>query len=474
VSPKKSLSADEMHIQMTTQPVGKLVLSMAVPNIVAMLVTSIYNIVNTYFVSRVSISASAAVGIVFPLFFIIQAVSMTFAIGGGSYIARSLGRGDVDTANRTFSTSFILSVAIGSLIGILSIIFMTPLLQFLGSTPTTLPYAADYAFYVIIATPFFSASFVLQAILRQEGSPRLAMIGLAVGSFIHIFLDPLFIFTLGLGIKGAAIATSISQIISFAILFSFILRKKSITRLKVSLFTPNKKILSEIFKIGSPSFFRMGILSIAPILLNKAASSYGDIALGSISIVNRLIMNVVTIVAAYGQGFQPVCGYNFGAKLFDRVRNAFKFTLRTSLIVMTGLGILGYIFAPQLITLFRSDDPEFIRIGSTIMRATCATLPFVTFVTISDLLFQSCGKALKAAILSLSRQGLIFIPYILILPRLFQLNGVIFSQPLADLTTFLISIPLTIGLLKELSKSKISIIPNLGINLTEPEKIKSN
>lgn len=466
MSYKKATSADEMHIQMTTKPVGKLVLSMAVPNIVAMLVSSIYNMVDTYFVSQVSISASAAVGIVFPLFFIIQALSMTFAIGGGSYIARSLGKGDIDTANRTLSTSFILSVVIGSVIGIFSIIFMTPLMKFLGATPTALPYAIDYAFYVIIATPFFSASFVLQAILRQEGSARLAMFGMAAGSILNMIFDPIFIFTLDLGIKGAALATSLSQMISFTILFSFILRKKSITHLKISLFTPSKKILSEILKIGSPSFLSMGILSIAPILLNKAASVYGDIALGSIIIVNRLITNVVSAVNAYGQGFQPVCGYNYGAKLFDRVKSAFKFTVTTSVIVLTGISILGYVFAPQIITLFRSDDPEFIRIGSTIMRATCATLPFVTFITISNMLFQSCGKALKAAILSLSRQGFCFIPYILILPRYFQLNGVIFSQPLADLTAFLISIPLTIGLFKELSNNKITIATQPDINLT--------
>ena len=454
---KKSISADEMHIQMTTKPVGKLVLSMAVPNIVAMLVSSVYNMVDTYFVSQVSISASAAVGIVFPLFFIIQAVSMTFAIGGGSYIARSLGKGDVDTANKTFSTSFILSVGIGSIIGVLSIIFMTPLMKFLGATPTALPYALDYAFYVIIATPFFSASFVLQAILRQEGSARLAMFGMAAGSILNMILDPLFIFTFDLGIKGAALATSLSQMISFIILFTFILRNKSITKLKVSLFTLNKKILGEIIKIGSPSFIQMGILSIAPILLNKAASAYGDIALGSIIIVNRIITNIVSAVNAYGQGFQPVCGYNYGAKYFDRVRNAFKFTVTTSVLVLTGIGIIGYIFAPQIMVLFRGDDPEFIRIGSTIMRASCVTLPLVTYITISNMLFQSCGKALKAAILSLSRQGFCFLPYILILPNYFHLNGVIFSQPLADLTTFLISIPLTIGLFKELSKSELSV-----------------
>jgi putative MATE family efflux protein len=463
--PKEPMNADKMHIQMTTKPVGKLILSMAVPNIIAMLVSSVYNMVDTYFVSQVSISASAAVGIVFPLFFIIQAVSMTFAIGGGSYIARSLGEGDVDTANRTFSTSFILSVVIGSVIGVISIIFMTPLMKFLGATPTALPYARDYAFYVIIATPFFSASFVLQAILRQEGSAKLAMFGMAAGSILNMIFDPLFIFAFGLGIKGAALATSLSQMISFTILFTFIIRNKSITKLKVSLFSLDKKILNEIFKIGSPSFIRMGILSIAPILLNKAASAYGDIALGSIIIVNRLITNIVSAVNAYGQGFQPVCGYNYGAKLIGRVRNAFKFTITTSVIVLTGIGIIGYIFAPQIITLFRSDDPEFIRIGSTIMRASCVTLPMVTYVTISTMLFQSCGKALKAAVLSLSRQGFCFLPFILILPIYFQLNGVIFSQPFADLTAFLISIPLTMGLFKELSKNEISVT-------TEPTLIK--
>jgi len=468
MSPKKSISADEMNIQMTTKPIGKIILSMAFPNFITMLSSSIYNIVNAYFVSKVSISASAAVGLVFPLFAIIQALSMMFAIGGGSYIARSLGKGDVDTANRTLSTSFILSVAIGSFIGILSIIFMTPIMKFLGATPTALPYAIDYAFWVIVATPFFSASFVLQAILRQEGSARLAMFGMVVATIFHMIIDPIFIITLGLGIKGAAIATSISQILSCSILFSFVLRNKSITRLKLSLFTPSKQILTEIFKIGSPSFIRMGILSIAPILLNRAASEYGDIVLGSMVIVNRVVGIVLTAVNAYGHGFQPVCGYNFGAKLYDRVIKAYKYTITTSVIALIGIGLLGYVFAPQVIALFRGDDPEFIRIGSIIMRATCATMPLVGYITISNMLFESCGKALNAAILALSRQGLFFIPVVLVLPRLLQLNGVIFSQPLADLITFLVSIPLTLGLLKELN-GKIRINKEAVLNLATQE-----
>ena len=467
MKPQNNISAEERHFQMTTGPVGKLVLKMALPTIVAMLISSVYHMVDTYFISKISISAAAAVGIVFPLFFIIQALSMTFAIGGGSYIARALGSGDIKTANKTLSTSFILSVVIGSLVGVLSIILMTPLMKFLGATPTALPYAEDYALYVILATPFFSASFVLNATLRQEGSARLAMFGMAAGSIINMALDPIFILTLDLGIKGAAIATSLSQTISFGILFSFILRKKSITHIRISLVSLNKKILGEIFKIGSPSFFRMSLASIATILLNIAASAYGDVALGSINIVNRVTMFIVSAVMGYGQGFQPVCGYNYGAKLYKRVREAFRFTTATSVLAFVVMGALGYIFAPQVISLFINDDQEFIKIGSTIMRAYFAVLPFVSFVIIANMLFQSCGKAMKAAVLSLSRQGICFIPYILILPKYLGLNGVIFSQPLADLTTFLIAIPLTIGMAKELAnyEKNIGIIPDAVVSI---------
>lgn len=450
---KKEVDAAERHHMMTTHPVGKLIFKMALPTISTMLVNSLYNMADTYFVSKISISASAAVGIVFPLFAIIQALSMMFALGGGSFIARKLGEGDVDTASRTLSTSFILSIICGSVIGIFSIIFLKPLMIFLGATPTSLEYASQYAFWVIVATPFFSASFVLNNCIRQEGSANLAMFGMMIGTVINLILDPILIFTFNLGIIGAAVATSISQIVSCMILFIAVLKGKSITRIKLSLFTPSKQILGEIFRIGSPAFFRLGLHSISSIMLNNAASVYGDVALGSMSIVGKLMSFIHTVLMGFGHGFQPVCGFNYGAKKYSRVIKAFVFSMKVCIGAIITLGTSGYIFAPQIVSLFRSDDPEIIRIGTAIMRANFIVLPLVAFTTMANMIFQSCGQPVQAAVLALSRNGICLIPMVLILPRILQLTGVIYAQPAADILTFLIAVPMSVHIFRLLSKT---------------------
>lgn len=468
---KKEVSAEERHLMMTTHPVGGLILKMSLPTISTMLVNSLYNMVDTYFVSKISISASAAVGIVFPLFAIIQALSMMFALGGGSFIARKLGEGDVDTANRTLSTSFILSIICGSVIGIFSIIFLKPLMIFLGATPTSLEYASQYAFWVIIATPFFSASFVLNNCIRQEGSANLAMFGMMIGTVINLILDPILIFTFNLGIIGAAVATSISQIVSCMILFVAVLRGKSVTKIKISLFTPSKEILGEIFRIGAPAFFRQGLRSISAIMLNNAASVYGDIALGSMSIVNKLMGVIFTVLMGFGHGFQPVCGYNYGAKKYSRIIKAFSFSMKVCIAAILLLGTAGYIFAPQIVSLFRSDNPEIIRIGTAIMRANFIVLPLVAFTTVSNMMFQSCGQPVQAAVIALSRNGICLIPMVLLLPRLFQLQGVIYAQPAADILTFLITVPMSVHILKQFLNTPDDTVFSVASKIGSKSKI---
>jgi putative MATE family efflux protein len=443
----------ERHHMMTNEPVGKLIVSLALPTIFSMLVSSLYSMADTYFVSKIDISATAAVGVAFPLFIIIQAISMMLSMGAGSFSARLLGAGNVDMANRTVSTAFILSVSCGTIIGLFSIIFIEPLMLLLGATPTSLQYAVDYAFWIIIASPFFSASFVLNATIRQEGSAKLASIGMLSGSIINVILDPIFIFILDLGIVGAALATSISQIISFLILFYFVLRKKTVTRIKLSFFTPNKIILKEIFGMGTPAFFQQGLQSLSGILLNNGASFYGgDLALGSMQITHRIIMIIVQVILGFSNGFSPVCGYNYGAGKFERVKESFKFSQKTGIFVTTIIITTGILFAPQIISLFGKDNPDLIDIGSTILRIQFSILPFMVFIIISNSLFQACGKPIKAAIMSLTRQGLFFIPLIIILPRLFGLDGVIIAQPLANFISFLVSVPLTISMLHEINR----------------------
>lgn len=452
---RKQADSAERHRMMTCDPVGKLIVSLALPTIFSMMVSSLYSMADTYFVSKIDISATAAVGVAFPLFIIIQALSMMLSIGAGSFSARMLGAGDVDTASRTVTTAFILSVSCGTIIGLFSIIFIKPLMLTLGATQTSLNYAVDYAFWVIIASPFFSASFVLNASLRQEGSARLASFGMLSGSIINVVLDPVLMFIFDLGIIGAALATSISQIISFCILFSFVLRKKSITRIKLSLFTPSKRILKEIFGMGAPAFFQQGLQSLSSILLNNGASFYGgDLALGSTQIAYRVIMVIVQVILGFSNGFSPVCGYNFGAKKMNRVKESFYFSQRLGILVTTAIVVIGIIFAPQIISLFDKDNPGLVRLGATILRAQFSILPFMVFIIILNSMFQACGKPIKAAVMSLIRQGLFFIPLIIILPRFFGLNGVIFAQPLANFISFLVSVPLSISMLKGINKSK--------------------
>lgn len=447
----KQADSKERYTLMTTKPVPGLIMSMAIPSICSMIVSSLYNFADTYYVSQIGTSAAAAPGIAQPLFLIIQAVSLTLATGAGSYAARTLGSRDNETANKTISTAFFLSVFIGTVIGIISLLFLSPMMTAFGATDTILPYAVEYAFYVIIATPFFSATFVLSYAIRQEGNAKLAVVGTISGALINIVLDPIFIFLLDMGIMGAAVATSLSQIVSFLILFQYMVRDRCVLKLKWRYFKPTRELMGEILKIGSPDFFRTCLASVAAILLNTAARPYGDATLASMTVVNKIITVVVSILMGFGQGFQPMCGYNYGARLYKRVKEGFRFTMATGLAVMAVVFLAGCIFAPQIMALFRKDDPEFIRIGSLIFRAQLSVLLPATVTIISNMLFQSCGRAIPSAILALSRNGVVFIPLILVLPVLWGLNGVIWAQPIADAITFMVAVPMVISLWKKLN-----------------------
>lgn len=440
------------HAEMTEKPVEGQILKMALPTMAAMLLSSFYNLADTFFVSQINTSASAAAGVAFPMLLLIQAISLSLAIGGGSYAARCLGAGDIKTANQTVSTSFFLSVLCSSAIGLAILLDLSPLLARLGATATVLPYAVDYAFYIILATPFYSASFVLTTVLRQEGSPNLAMFGSVLGAVLNIILDPIFIFGLGLGVKGAALATSLSQIASFAVLLLFELQGRTLTQISLRHFCLKWSILREIIRVGLPEFFRQILGSLAGILLNTAAALYGDSALAAISICNRIIQFIVSLLMGYGQGFMPVCGYNYGAKLSARVRRAFAFVQLTAAVALAVCAVLLCPFAPQLLHLFRPDDAEVVRIGTLMLRFQAILLPVASFVILANMLFQACGEGSKATVISLARQGLLFIPAIFLLPRLFGLTGVLISQPVADVLTGILCVPMTVGCLQNVRR----------------------
>ncbi len=432
--------AKQRYEKMTTGPVSRLILSMSVPAIASLIISSLYNIADTYFISQISTSATAAPGIAMPLFQIIQAIALAFAIGAGSYATRARGSKDDEAADRSISTAFFMSIFVCAVVGVMSIIFLNPILTAFGATPTILPYAWDFAFYVILATPFFSATFVLSQAIRQEGSIWIAVAGTVSGAVINVILAPLFIFVFHMGIIGAAVATSISQTASFFILLSYVLRGKSVLKISWKYFTPNWATLSEILKIGSPDFFRICLLSLSGILLNNAAAPYGDAALAGMTVASRIINILTSILMGLGQGFQPMCGYCYGAKLYKRVMRGFGFVMLVSMCFAVLSTVVGTVFGNPIMGFFRAEDAAFRSLGAMILKAQLFALPMATVSIIANMLFQSCGRAMQSGILALSRNGIFFIPLILTLPSKFQFNGVIYSQPISDTITAVIAL----------------------------------
>ncbi len=439
--------------KMTQKPVSSLILSLAVPTIISMLVSALYNTADTFFVSKISTSASAAVGIVFSVMAIIQAVGFTLGMGSGSLISRMLGAKDADSATKIGSSAFFTSLILGAVLALLGLLFIEPLVYLLGATDTIYPYAKDYIMYILLGAPFMCASYVLNNILRSQGKAAFSMIGLTIGGFINIALDPLFIFTFGLGTKGAAIATLISQIISFTILLSFFVRKKSIVKISISAVSRSIIDYYHIIKTGLPSFIRQGLASAASVFLNVAASEFGDASVAAVSIVARVIMFVASIMIGLGQGFVPVSGYNYGAKLYGRVKAAFSFTTICGTVFLSVCSVALFFAAPFIISVFRNDS-EVVQLGTSVLRFQSLALPLHSFVITTNMLMQSTGQAWRATFLSSTRQGLFFIPLILLLPISMGIDGIIISQFLADIAAFITATPFIILFLKKLDSKR--------------------
>ena len=437
---------------MTEDPVEKLVFSMAAPAIVSMLVSSIYNMADTFFVGKIGTSATGAVGVVFPVMAVIQAFGFFFGHGSGNYVSRALGRKEHEKAARMAVTGFVLSILAGLLITAVGLIFRKSLIYLLGSTETIYPYAESYLTVILIGAPWMCSSFVLNNQLRFQGNAAYAMVGISAGSILNIALDPLFMFTFRMGIAGAAWATILSQAVSFILLLLGTMRSDNI-RMKLSLFTPNLYYLKNMAIGGVPSLCRQGLNSLATVCLNFACHGYGDAAIAAMSVVTRVMMFATSALIGFGQGFQPVCGFNYGAGKYTRVRRAYLFCVASGVVFLLILAVIASILAPSIITLFR-DDPEVVRIGSSALRLQCLIFPLNAVVIMSNMLFQTIGKMFRASFLAMSRQGLFFIPLVLLLPAFFKLEGVMFAQPAADLISLLAAIPLTLRLLRELKTDR--------------------
>ncbi len=349
-----SQSRDEQLKRMTEAPIGPLIISLAIPTILSMLTTALYNTADTYFVSQLGTSASGAVGVVFCLMAIFQATGFTLGMGAGSVISRRLGGGDAASASAYGSASFFSALTLGTCICVLGQIFIDPLMVLLGSTPTILPYARAYARWILLGAPVMCCCFVMNNILRAEGHSAFAMCGLVTGGLLNIVLDPIFIFTFGLGISGAAAATLLSQCVSFTILASFFLRGKSMVGISVKNLPRRAATYCEIVRLGFPSLSRQGLASISTAALNASAGAYGDAAVAAMSIVGRIFMFILSVMIGLGQGFTPVVGFNYGSRRYSRVREAFWFTVKAGMALMTALTLAGWIFAPEIIALFRA------------------------------------------------------------------------------------------------------------------------
>ncbi len=444
---------DTKFIRMTTTPIAPLVCSLAVPTIASMMVTALYNLADTYFVGMLkSNSATGAVGVVFSLMSIIQAVGFFFGHGSGNYISRQLGKQKADDAEKMAATGVVLAFLAGIVITILGQIFCEPLAKLLGSTPTILPYAKSYLRIILLGAPYMTASFVLNNQLRFQGSAVYGMVGIVSGAVLNVALDPLFIFTFSMGVSGAALATILSQLVSFCLLLVGCTRGGNL-RIRLKNVRFSFHYFKEIGRGGLPSLCRQGLASVATICLNNSAGVYGDAAIAAMSVVGRAMHLAQSALIGFGQGFQPVCGFNYGAGLYRRVRQGYWFCVRWSTLFLLAVSAVGLIFAPQVISIFR-DDPEVVAFGSTALRLQCLTFGLCGVNMMSSMLTQTIGKVGRASVLAVARQGLFFIPAVLILPYFFDQLGVQMAQSVSDVCSFVLTIPLTTGVLRQMKQDK--------------------
>lgn len=437
---------------MLTAPLPKIITRMAFPTIVSFLITSIYSLADTYFVSSLGTNATAAVTVNGTLDQIIMMAGSMLAVGAASYISRLLGAKNEERANRVLSTAFFLALFFGIVVMVLGLLFMHPMVRLFGATDTCEQYSIEYATYVLLVAPFMATNFVMNHCLRAEGSAMRSLIGMGIGGVINCILDPFFILPIGLnlGVAGASIATAISKMISFVILLYPYLKKQAILHLKLINFRPDKDILYQILSIGSSSFFRSGLAVLAGILLNRIAGQISDSVLAGIGVSTRIMMFPFGIILGFGQGFQPVAGYSFGARHFDRVKQSYRFASAVAIIGGAVMGLILGIFAENVIALFAKTDEHMLNIATLCIRLQCIVLPVHAWVMVVNMLCGGTGYALFAFLLSISRQGVCLLPILHLFARLWRETGVASVQAAADLLSLLLAVPIIIITLKRI------------------------
>ena len=451
---KHAQSQEARRTMMLNEPISRVIPKVAVPTIVAFLITSIYSLADTYFVSSLGTNATAAVSVNASLDQLIMMCGSMVAMGANSYIARLLGQGDEKKASQVLSTSFFAAFFLGLLLLIFGSLFMTPMVRLLGATATCEEYAIDYATYILLAAPFMASNFVMNQCLRSEGSATLSMVGMGFGGILNIVLDPIFIFTLDMGVAGASLATAISKFVSFAILIFPYITKRSLLHLSIKNFHPSWDIVSKVVSVGSSSLFRNGLSVISAILLNRIAGGISDSVLAAVGVTNKIMMFPFCIILGFGNGFQPVAGFNWGAKRYDRVQEGYKFSSKVSLIGSLVMAVAIAVFSDQLIVLFAGTDDYMRRIGSFCIFMQCIALPVHAWVAMVNMLCVGLGNAKGAFWLATARQGTCFVPILFPLAWAFGEYGIASVQALADIISIGLAAPIAVAMVKKIKKAQ--------------------
>ncbi|BDE87633.1 MATE family efflux transporter [Ruminococcus faecis] len=439
-------------------PVPKALMALGIPIMIGMLINALYNLVDAYFVGGLGESPMGAISIVFPLGQVVVGLGLMFGNGAASYLSRLLGRGDKETANKVASTALYSSVLIGAIIIIFATIFLKPILYFLGATDTIMPYALTYARIYIISCIFNVFNVTMNNIVSSEGAAKTTMCALLLGAVMNIGLDPIFIYVLNMGVAGAAIATAISQFISTLVYLSYALRKKSAFTFSVKEFCPTKQILAEILKIGVPTLTFQLLTSLSIALINRAANGYGDAVIAGMGAVTRVTSMGTLVVFGFLKGFQPIAGFSYGAKKFDRLREAIKTSILWSTTFCVVVGLVMILFSTQIISQFANGNMEMIAVGQKALVASGFSFMLFGFYTVYSSLLLALGKGAAGFIIGALRQGICFVPVILVLPVVWNMNGILYAQPIADVISTIITAFMALYLHKELAETEAKLI----------------
>lgn len=448
------LRQKERYTRMTETPVNRLVLKLAVPTMISMSVSAIYNMADSYFVGHINTESTAAVGMAFAFQALIQAIGFFFGSGSGNFISRALGARDTEGAEKMAATGFLTAFLFGLAVMVLGLSMLTPMSRLLGATPDVVPYSNAYLRWLLIATPFLVSQMALNNQLRLQGNANLAMVGLVSGAILNILLDWIFICRLQLGVSGASLATFISQFVSWLLLLWATTLDGNV-HIRISNFAPSRERYREVAAGGLPSLMRQSLSSISSVCLNWAAAFYAvqgqeAATIAAFAVVARVMQCAMAVILGFGQGFQPVCGFNWGAQKYARVRQSYIFAMCVTTATILVLATLGYIYAPQVISFFRDEDPELVRVGARVLRWQCIAFPLVGVTTPTNMLLQNIRRTGRATILAMSRQGIFFYPALLIAPRLWGLDGLQATMAIADVCTFMLALPFSISILREL------------------------